>query len=110
MKKLRGAPSRHEARALPPAATARDPFLFMRRLQRTFAAALGTTPKRFARLARFLHACSLLRSGCGPTLADAGLACGYYDQSHFIAEFRAFSGMTPREFVNAANLSFLEIL
>lgn len=87
----------------------RDLGIGERTLQRTFAAALGTTPKQFARLSRFLHACKLLRSGHSPSLTDAGMACGYYDQSHFIAEFRAFCGMTPRQFVQAAKLSFLEI-
>jgi AraC-like DNA-binding protein len=32
--------------------------------------------------------------------ADLALDCGYYDQSHFINEFRSFSGLTPLEFVH----------
>lgn len=85
-----------------------------RRLERIFAATLGSSPKRFARLTRFLHACSLLRGDGppglpGPTLADIALRCGYYDQSHFGGEFRAFSGRTPRQFRAAAGLSFLEL-
>ncbi|HEY1341264.1 MAG TPA: AraC family transcriptional regulator [Bryobacteraceae bacterium] len=31
--------------------------------------------------------------------ADLALGCGYYDQSHFINEFRSFSGMSPAEFL-----------
>lgn len=31
--------------------------------------------------------------------ADLALGCGYYDQSHFINEFRSFSGMSPLEFL-----------
>ncbi len=30
---------------------------------------------------------------------DLALGCGYYDQSHFINEFRSFSGMSPLEFL-----------
>jgi len=78
-------------------------------LQRRFALALGMTPKAFARLSRFLHACHLLRNRFEPTLADVSLASGYFDQSHFTAEFKAFSGMTPRTFTRATNVSFLDI-
>ena len=31
--------------------------------------------------------------------ADLALDCGYYDQSHFINEFRLFSGLSPVEFL-----------
>ena len=31
--------------------------------------------------------------------ADLALGCGYYDQSHFINEFKSFSGLSPREFL-----------
>lgn len=80
-----------------------------RTLQRTFARALGTTPKRFARLSRFLHSCNMLRTAIGCTLTEIGLACGYYDQSHFNAEFRGFAGMTPGQFIRSSSVSFLDI-
>ena len=87
----------------------RDLGVGERSLQRLFANALGTSPKRFARLSKFLHACRLLRQDACESGAQVGLDCGYYDQSHFIAEFRAFSGMTPSQFRTAQNLSFLEM-
>ena len=31
--------------------------------------------------------------------AELALDCGYYDQSHFINEFRSFSGLSPLEFL-----------
>jgi AraC-like DNA-binding protein len=32
--------------------------------------------------------------------ADLALGCGYYDQSHFINEFRSFSGLSPLNFLH----------
>ena len=80
-----------------------------RRCQRIFASALGLTPKRFARLTRFLAACSRLRQGAAVNLSRLALDCGYYDQAHFIAECRLFSGMTPSVLARADRFSFLEI-
>lgn len=80
-----------------------------RRLQRTFSTALGMTPKRFAQLTRFLSACGVLANRPPRSLAEIGLACGYYDQSHFTAEFRRFSGLTPRQFSRASGVSFLPL-
>ena len=80
-----------------------------RTLQRRFTAALGMTPKGYARLTRFLHACAVLRRGADGGLAHVGQECGYYDQAHFIADFRAFAGMTPGQFAAAAGMSFLEL-
>jgi len=56
------------------------------------------TPKRFCRVQRFQRL--LRRIGDGPRIdwLDAALACGYFDQAHFIHEFREFSGLSPTEY------------
>lgn len=63
-----------------------------------FRNAVGTTPKNYCRLLRFEKALRLMQSGSTPNWADIAAACGYYDQSHFIREFRAFTGETPNMF------------
>ena len=80
-----------------------------RSCQRIFAATLGMPPKSFARLTRFLHACSQLQRGHWTHLTHLAHDCGYYDQAHFIADCRAFSGMTPSHLAAARGFSFLEI-
>lgn len=62
---------------------------------------IGLTPKVLARVLRFSRAAELLKTADGAGLADIALECGYYDQSHFSREFRAFAGVTPTELVDA---------
>lgn len=77
------------------AATARALGMSERQLERRFLARVGVTPKRFATLRRFERAVALL--GKAPSLGAAAVAAGYYDQSHFIRDFRRFTGGPPRE-------------
>ena len=80
-----------------------------RTLERRFHDAVGMAPKSFIRLTRFLHACTRLRRGGWTSLTRLAHDCGYYDQAHFIADVRAFSGMTPGELAAAGGFSFLEL-
>ena len=70
-------------------------------LERHFQAAVGITPKRLARLVRFRRAVAALEADGPGAGAAVALDHGYYDQAHFIAEFRAFAGDAPRRFVQA---------
>lgn len=91
------------------AALCRELGVSERRLERTFGSTIGLSPKRVLRLSRFLRACSVLRRTPSASLTRVSHACGYYDQSHFIGEFKAFAGMTPREFVAAPSVAFLDV-
>lgn len=66
-----------------------------RQLDRLFRAHLGFSPKTFARVVRFQRGLTRLMRDPGCTLAQVAAECGYYDQPHFVREFRAFSGTTP---------------
>lgn len=64
----------------------------------SFRQRFGMTPKALARLVRFAHVLDALRDGHYRTLTDVAVDCGYFDQAHFIREFRRFTGYTPGEF------------
>ena len=65
-------------------------------LTREFHDRLGITPKLYCRLARFQS--GLAYAGCRRVgWAQAAAGMGYADQSHMIAEFRRFGGLTPHE-------------
>jgi AraC-like DNA-binding protein len=73
-----------------------------RHLERRFADAMGMTPKRYARIVRFKHGYHALLAGAAqPGTSRGALAVphryldGFYDQSHFNKEFRAFVGAPP---------------
>lgn len=57
----------------------------------------GLSPKLLARILRFRCALSRLRDERGH-YADLAADCGYFDQSHFIADFQRFSGRSPAAF------------
>lgn len=88
---------------------ARELGVSERRLERLFNSSIGAAPKRFARITRFLESCRMLRCNGFESLTEVAYQRGYYDQSHFIKEFRDFSGVTPGAFVADSSISFFEI-
>lgn len=68
-------------------------------LERRIQACFGLPPKVLARIQRFYRSLEAIQAR-----ADADLAAeaGFFDQSHLIAEFRRFSGMTPGRIRRAA--------
>lgn len=64
-------------------------------LTRAFRESVGVTPKLYCRLARFQAGLSYSRRAAHVDWAQAAAELGYADQSHMIAEFRQFSGLTP---------------
>jgi AraC-like DNA-binding protein len=56
---------------------------------------VGMSPKVFCRVRRFQAVLARVQRVVSPDWADIAAANGYYDQAHFIHEFKAFSGLTP---------------
>jgi len=65
------------------------------RFIQVFREDVGMTPKQFCRVQRFQHALNLIASQQSVNWVDVALACGYYDQAHFINDFRRLAGITP---------------
>ena len=69
-----------------------------RQLERRFADAVGIGPALLASIFRFRRVFDVIEHDTSRPWTDAALDAGYYDQSHFIREFRRFVGCTPSEF------------
>lgn len=73
--------------------TARQIGWSERRFSQVFREEVGLAPKVWCRIQRFQRAVRQLHNGTDIRWAELALDCGYYDQSHFANEFRAFSGV-----------------
>jgi len=67
------------------------------RLNRHFTRVVGITPKKFERLIKFRKSlCNLIDSE--DQLTTIGANSGYFDQAHFIREFKMFLNHTPSDY------------
>jgi len=60
---------------------------------------VGVTPKNFLQVLRFQKAIKEINRNSNINWAGLAYDCGYYDQSHFINDFKRHSGFTPEEYV-----------
>jgi len=72
--------------------------LSVRQIERDFKSLVGFSPRLFSKLTRFR---SLMESVTpkSHSLTDLAYEFNYYDQSHFINEFRRFTGISPTQYM-----------
>ena len=69
-----------------------------RYLQKIFLQHTGLTPKLYSKINRFQNSLVLVAQK-NASLTSIAYECGYFDQSHFIRDFKAFTGQTPSSFM-----------
>jgi AraC-like DNA-binding protein len=75
-----------------------------RQFERRFLQSVGITPQSYIRIKRFQEALRCISTGQHRRLTDIAHALNYYDQSHFIRDIKAFSGMTPKGLLQIENI------
>lgn len=68
-----------------------------RTLRRNFLKRVGVTPKAFARVIRFNYLWHLVTEQ-HPDFMNLIFECEYFDQAHFIHDFKYITGESPKEF------------
>jgi AraC-like DNA-binding protein len=72
-----------------------------RNLERHFQTYIGISPKKFAMLVRFQKILQGIKQGAHWQVLAERL--DFYDQAHFINEFKQFAGLTPVQFIKQSS-------
>ncbi len=70
-----------------------------RQFKRVFEEYVGISPKEYYRVIRFQRALYFLQINPQIKLTQLAYECGYYDSSHFVKDFKSFSGYSPVEYL-----------
>jgi len=73
-----------------------------RQLERKFSSAIGLSPKQLSKTVRLQAALKMLLHKQFNSLTALAYENEYYDQAHFIKDFKEFTGFTPKEFYGSS--------
>ncbi|MCF8359270.1 MAG: helix-turn-helix transcriptional regulator [Prolixibacteraceae bacterium] len=76
---------------------AHDVCLGIKQFERTFSKYVGVNPKKFASIIRLQNVIQM-KSTNKKSMFQLAYDNGYYDQSHFIHDFKSLTGLTPKAF------------
>jgi len=82
---------------------ARASNLSERTLQRKLKSNLGIGPKSFTKINRFKEVLACISTHPEYDWQDLPYRFGYYDQAHFIKDFKRYTGKTPSEFLKTTD-------
>lgn len=69
-----------------------------RQLERKFAATIGLSPKQLSKVIRLQSVLKMMAAKEFTSLASVAYEGDYYDQAHFIKDFKEFTGLSPKQF------------
>lgn len=69
-----------------------------RQLERKFASVIGLSPKQLSKIIRLQATLKLIAANRFESLTAIAYEGNYYDQAHFIKDFKEFTGMSPKKF------------
>jgi len=81
------------------AEVARTLGISQRRFIQLFRDEVGLTPKLYSRIERFQLVLRRVERVDDVDWIDVATSCGYFDQAHFIHDFREFTGLRPSDYL-----------
>ena len=76
-----------------------------RQLERKFKKQIGISPKQLGKVIRLQTALKILLNDEAENLTSIAYKSEYYDQAHFIKDFKEFTGINPKEFLGNESMA-----
>lgn len=83
----------------------KDDISKRRQLERHFKKQIGISPKQLGKAIRLQTTLNLLLNKKSETLTDIAYESEYFDQNHFIKDFKDLVGVTPKEFLENEHMA-----
>lgn len=83
----------------------KDDLSKRRQLERNFKKQIGISPKQLGKVIRLQTALKMLLDTKSENLTNIAYKSQYFDQAHFIKDFREFTGINPKEFLAHESLT-----
>ncbi|RPD41519.1 AraC family transcriptional regulator [Chitinophaga barathri] len=80
-----------------------------RQLERNFFKQVGLSPKQLGKVIRLQTALKMLLNQKTENLTRIAYESAYYDQAHFIKDFKEFTGINPKKFLDDENMALSAI-
>jgi len=77
---------------------ASEACLCRRQFERIFAEKIGISPKQYLKIIRFQYAIFQKQQDLNLDMIELSYKSGYFDQSHFINDFKSLCGLTPKQY------------
>jgi len=88
----------------------KDDISKRRQLERKFMKKVGISPKQLSKIIRLQTALKMLLNRSSENLTTIAYESEYYDQAHFIRDFKEFTGTTPKEFLGDEKMILSSLL
>tara|TARA_R110002167_G_scaffold268225_1_gene474752 strand:+ start:39 stop:854 length:816 start_codon:yes stop_codon:yes gene_type:complete len=76
-----------------------------RQLERNFKKQIGISPKQLGKVIRLQTALKMMLNKKKDNLTNIAFESEYFDQAHFIKDFKEFTGINPKEFLGNENMA-----
>ncbi len=81
-----------------------------RNLERKFSKQVGISPKQLGKIIRLQAALKMMLHAQANNLAQVAYESEYYDQAHFIKDFKEFTGVNPKEYLGVDQMMLSSLI